>query len=863
MRFIKSLAPALLAASALSSCVDGPISSQGGGKIALGLAPEFSFAVSSSSLPIEVVRTTPRFAAGGDAGRPHRQDDGIGPDAESWRVEAPVDLGGRDTATVVIEVELISTASGSDVVEWSGVVGPIFIDANVAPETFAAPITLLRGPLSNAGVVSLSAHGPSFMYGSTSVSAYATVASQGGHSVRWSSSNPAVASVDPVGDTVLVHAHAAGTSWIRAGAGLHADSFLVNVDTTTPGEPALVEALPDSAVVIVGATRTWYAFVADSAGLPLDVAVSWLSLDAGIATVSDAGVVTGVSIGRARIVASAGSAADTVIAIVQALPPGVNLIWQGGTPFAETDWFTADNWSPARVPTASDVVYIPANGLPVRVSADAGVGGVRSDTLAYSAIELQSNVTLTVYGDLVIEYVDGDSTASLVMAGAGGALRATVVPALVVTGQVAMSDYLHVSGDMRIENGGTFDVGLDGYLDVAGGLTVNGAGLIMGQDSVVSSYSYAAIAGDITFDGGDSSTRLTGGYLALGGDFTVTATSCTAFRPNGLAVEMFSDTAIISIGCPGTSGNRFWDLYIYAGQAANRVITLQSDVPVANELYMDWDPQYPAYVVGNGFTVSLRVGSIYTSTFDRAFVEVAVGPGEYFYADSLAFTGMSGQSRPQLLVTETTDGCTTCYDWQRVFFDPASAGPYIQLNDPVVDGDSAVYYMAHNPGDGPQRTVTTGEGAVYWAGVPTHVFVWSGSGQTGTTLQPLPDSLVVEVVDYGYYDVEGATVSWSVTQGDGSVSPATSVTDTAGLAATQYTMGSVNFPEQIIQATVSGASSSAVFYAYPTAPAPAPMHEIAPSLAPRDGRLIDRRRERVAPPAVPERASARTTGERP
>ena len=850
MRVIKILAPALLAASVLSACVDGPISSSGGGDVALSLAPRFSFVGNASSAaPIATVRTRPVFADGsGSAGIANSRS--VAADDPSWTVNALVDLGGRDTATILVEIELLSAGG---VIEWSGVFGPIFVDANVTPAPVEQTVPLLRGPLSNRDVESLSVHGATYMFASTALPAYATVVSPGNHEVRWSSSNAAVATVDELaGDSALVHAHASGSAWIHAAAGAHADSFLVHVDEAVTGEPAFVDAFPDSAVIVVGATRTWFAFVTDSAGSPLANPVSWQSLDAGIATVSQSGVVTGISIGRARIVATAGTVADTAIAIIETLPEGVDIIWQGGTPGAETDWFTADNWSPARVPTASDVVYFPPNVVPAELSADAEVGGVIGDTTAYSLLQLLENVSLTTHGDVIMPYVYGDSTTRLVMAGTSSTLWALVLPPLGVPGQVALRQYVHVAGDLAIESGGTLDVGLDGFVDVAGDLTVTGGGLLMRQDSVDGSYSYVGVAGDVTFDGGDSSNRLVGGYLGVGGDFTVTAASCTAFRPTDLAVELFSDTATISIGCAGLDGNRFWDLWIYSSANADRVITLQSDAAVANEFYMAWDMDHPAYVYGNGFTLSMRLGSIHTSTLDNTFVEVDALHDDYFYADSVVFVGMTGATRPQLLVNMTSDGCFACYDWQRIFFDPSSGGPYIELNDLVADGDSAIFYMQENPGDGPQRTVTTGEAAVYWADVAHRVLLYSGYGQTGAAGQPLPEPLVAQVVDYAYNPVEGATVSWSVVQGDGSVSPATSVSDTAGLAATQYTMGSATFSQHLIEATVPGAVESALFYVYPSAAPVAPAGiDAAQRIAPR-ARLIDRLREPVLPPATPQ-----------
>lgn len=782
MRVIKVLAPAFVVASALSGCVDGPLSSRGGGAVPLSLAPQFSFAVSSSSLPIEVVKTTPFFASDGSrAGVEHQ--DGVAPADAAWVVDALVDLNGRDSATINVEVELISLASGRAVVEWSGLVGPIFVDAEGAGEEFNGQVTLIRGPLQNINVQSLGAQGPAALTVGSAGNAWATVTASGPYSVRWSSSNPDVATVEPEGDTVVVRARAAGNAWIRAGAGFHADSVLVRVDALVSG-PA-------------------------------------------------------------------------------------RLVWLGGTGGAENDWFTASNWSPARVPTAMDTAYFPSGSPPAYLDADAAVGGLIGDSIGGYAVELLENVTLTAHGDVNIPYVYGDSTTRLILAGAPSTLWSWSLPPLVIRGDVNVLGHAYSYGDVLIENGAKLHVGPQDYVFMEGDLTVIGAGLFMTHDTIGGYYSYLDVRDDVTFDGGDGTGRLTGGYLNLAGDFTVTAASCTTFRPTDFVVEIISDTSTISIGCAGAAGNRFWDLWLYSSVQGERVVTLQSDLYVANELYLAWDGQYPTYLVGNGYTVTTHVGSISTSTFDNAYVEVLGQPNGYFYADSLAFTGMTGATRPQLRVNDAGDGCFSCYDWHHIEFDPSASGPYLELNDLVADGDSAILYMAANPGDGPQRTVTTGEAAVYWADVPMRVLEYSGWGQTGPALTALPDSLVAQVVDYAYYGVGGVSVNWSVTLGDGAVSPVTSVSDTAGLAKTQYTMGSSNYPQQHIVASVAGVADSALFYVYEGVPAGARLQQPAASVSPRptaraapsDPRERKPRIERPTP-ARPEPGSKLNSGDR-
>jgi len=102
----------------------------------------------------------------------------------------------------------------------------------------------------------------------------------------------------------------------------------------------------------------------------------------------------------------------------------------------------------------------------------------------------------------------------------------------------------------------------------------------------------------------------------------------------------------------------------------------------------------------------------------------------------------------------------------------------------------------------------------------------SGDAQTATVATALPDSLRVIVKEDGA-PLAGATVSWSTAGTGAAVSPATSQTDVAGLAATRWTLGPVTGTETAT-ASLAGASGSPVtFHATATAGAPAQLTKIA------------------------------------
>jgi len=75
------------------------------------------------------------------------------------------------------------------------------------------------------------------------------------------------------------------------------------------------------------------------------------------------------------------------------------------------------------------------------------------------------------------------------------------------------------------------------------------------------------------------------------------------------------------------------------------------------------------------------------------------------------------------------------------------------------------------------------------AGPAASVSIVSGNGQGGAVGTELPAALTVRVTDSGARPVAGVTVTWAVTAGGGTVTPASSVTDSGGAANTRWTLG--------------------------------------------------------------------------
>jgi|GEM_PF-1931786 len=135
--------------------------------------------------------------------------------------------------------------------------------------------------------------------------------------VVWSSSAEAVATVSASG---LVTGVSAGPVTIRAVAGTVTGTIDL---TVTPVPVASVTVVPDAFQLQVGQTREIAATTRDAAGGALTGrAVAWTALDAGVATVTAAGVVQAVSVGQGRIVATVEGKADTATVTVVPVPVG-------------------------------------------------------------------------------------------------------------------------------------------------------------------------------------------------------------------------------------------------------------------------------------------------------------------------------------------------------------------------------------------------------------------------------------------------------------------------------------------------------------------------------------------------------------
>jgi hypothetical protein len=102
--------------------------------------------------------------------------------------------------------------------------------------------------------------------------------------------------------------------------------------------------------------------------------------------------------------------------------------------------------------------------------------------------------------------------------------------------------------------------------------------------------------------------------------------------------------------------------------------------------------------------------------------------------------------------------------------------------------------------------------------VPTQIAADGGAGQIAPISSQLPEALSVRVTDAAGDPVTSVSVSWSVIDGGGAIDPASSNTNSNGVASAQFTLGPSE-GDQHAQAAVAGlAGSPVVFTATATPP---------------------------------------------
>lgn len=101
----------------------------------------------------------------------------------------------------------------------------------------------------------------------------------------------------------------------------------------------------------------------------------------------------------------------------------------------------------------------------------------------------------------------------------------------------------------------------------------------------------------------------------------------------------------------------------------------------------------------------------------------------------------------------------------------------------------------------------SGTASVVVQQAPATVSVASGGAQEGLAGRALPEPVIVRVNDAGGSPVSDVTVSFTAAEGHGSADPASAVTDSAGTASTNWTLGDASGIQSLMASAADGVSA--------------------------------------------------------
>jgi len=317
--------------------------------------------------------------------------------------------------------------------------------------------------------------------------------------------------------------------------------------------------------LVAGTSVTLTAELTLVTGSDASPVVQWASTNPTVATVTPAGstvTLTALTAGTANIVASVGTQ-DFEFAL-EVLPVGAaTKTWLGGAAAGATSWSVAENWSPTGVPTASDIVLIPATANGPLLSSAAQVAGL---TVSGGATLDLGDFSMQVGGDI---RVLGAVTGGTVVAGGTGGLLDGTLDGLFISQSRLVTGALTVAGNLEIA--APLTVGTQS-VSVGGSLTV----LTGGRLVMTSTGGVVSVAGDAIFAGASEEGFLTAGLLLVRGNFTAAGSTPTAFAASGTHAVGLGGSGLQTIGFeqPGPTASRFNTLYVDNGDAVDIVSSI-------------------------------------------------------------------------------------------------------------------------------------------------------------------------------------------------------------------------------------------------------------------------------------------------
>jgi uncharacterized protein YjdB len=645
-----------------------------------------------------------------------------------------------------------------------------------------------------------------------------------GRTVSWTSSNPAVATVDEKG---LVRGIAPGEATVTATSEGRSGTANITISSPPPVPVSSVRVTPSSGEAVVGSTLQLSATARDASGNPLTGrAITWSSSDPAVARVDETGLVSGLAAGTAVISATSEGRIGTAdvrirpvpINSIDVTPPSATVAVGEATQLSATardaagvalagrqiEWTSSDP-SIAAV-NANGLVRSVAPGVVTITASAEGVRGTAAITVtaqpvasvevnpASQTVQVGQSVQLTATprnaagaalanrqvswssSNSAVAAVDADGTVRGVAAGTAtitatsegrsGTAAITVSPAP----PLPVASVVVTPPSSQIGVGST--VSLNATTRDAAGNTLTGR-------AVTWTSSDPAVA---TVDG----SGLVRGVAA--GDATITATSegrsgtaQVTVRPVPVAsVDVSPSTGTVQVG-------NTTQLTATVRDAAGNVLSgrpIAWSTSNASVATVDASGQVSGVAAGSATITATVEGRTGTSSITVTPAPPAPpAPVAVVEVNPASQTVQIGQA-VQLTATPR-DAAGNALTGRAIVW--TSSNPAVA----VVDGSGLVRGVA--PGTTTIRA--TSEGVTGTAQItvaapvpaaPARLVYVSGSGQTGRNNQALPNPLVVRVLDASGNPVAGVSVSWSSDRGE--VSPTTSVTDAQGYTSTVWTL---------------------------------------------------------------------------
>ena len=535
-----------------------------------------------------------------------------------------------------------------------------------------------------------------------------------------------------------------------------------------PPRPVAVSVSPDAVVLDhLGATASFTATITDQYGATYPGAVTWSSSDPNVVRAEAGGLVTAVANGAATVVATFQSLSDSATATVRQLPASVEVASGDG-----------QEGRPGRL-LADDVVVRVADG------GDSPVEGTEVAFAGDGTVEPASAVSDTA-GLARTAWTLGDAEGAQVLTAAvaeGPSVQITATaerprPAAVsVAPDAVVLDHLGATASFTATI-------TDQY-----GATYPGAATWSSSDPNV----VRAGAGGLVTAVASGAATVVATFQSLSDSATATVRQLPASvevvsgdGQEGRPGRLLADEVVVRVADGGGSPIEGTEV-AFAGDGTVEPASAVSDTAgLARTAWTLGDAegaQALTAAVAEGPSVQItataeRPRPVAVSVSPDAVVLDHLGATASFTA---TITDQYGATYPDAVTWSSSDPNVV----------RAEAGGLVTA---IANGAATVVATFQSLSDSATATVRQ---------LPASVEVVSGDGQEGRPGRLLADEVVVRVADGGGSPIEGTEVAFA---GDGTVEPASAVSDTAGLARTAWTLGDAEGAQVLTAAVAEGPS---------------------------------------------------------